>query len=520
VTDQAWAAELISRVRPPRSELDWAAVESAYSQVRLPEPRKRLGQFMTPPVVASLMAEWVLGCKPRTVLDPAVGLGIFPWTVLRRAPDVQVTALDIDPEMAAASMRLVPGLKTIHADFLSFDSPEKFDAVICNPPYVRHHTAKVPEEVYAFYSDVIGERLSRLTNIYALFLIEITRRLKQGGRAAVITPAEYLNADFGVAIKRHLVERGLLSGLIIFDHAAEVFGGALTTASIALIESPKSSAAGNVRVFRVSGIDDLAGLCAEIAGGPEVAGRNGRTVIIKRPMLDPLAKWQSLGKPGYAGRDEPLGDYVRCCRGIATGANHFFTLKRSEAEHFGLPEECLIPCVTKSSHVPGTSFDDSDLARLIEDDKRVLLVDTTSDHPAVRAYLDWGEAEGIDKRYLPAHRNPWYALDKREPAPIWVTVFGRKGFRFIRNRTSALNLTTFHCIYPDRLPSGLSVDDLAACLAGPDLRRAIEEQMRVYGGGLGKLEPRDVLRIRVALGSAEKSGQANAQRLTFQSEKC
>lgn len=498
MTKTSWASELFSSVRPPKSERDWMAIESVYANVCPPDQRKKLGQFMTPPVVASLMAEWVLGCEPETVLDPAVGLGIFPWTVKRQSPNVDITAFDIDPGMVAASMRLVPGLRTLQADFLNFSPNKSYDAIICNPPYIRHHSARVPEEVYSRYSDVIGERLSRLTNIYALFLIEITLQLKQGGRAAVITPAEYLNADFGVAVKRYLVERGFLSGLIIFDHAASVFGDAITTASIALIESPAHSAGRDIKVFRVDSLDVIARVQSELAGNARTPGQDSSAHVISRSDLDPRAKWQWLGRIEPSGEGPPLGDYVRCCRGIATGANHFFTLNRSEAKHFGLPPECLIPCVTKSSHVPGTSFDDADLTRLITENRKVFLVDTASNHPAVEDYLEWGEEQGIHKRYLPSHRSPWYALEKRERAPIWVNVFGRKGFRFIRNRTRALNLTTFHCIYPDRLPPELSIDDLADYLAGPDCLSAIQEQTRFYGGGLEKLEPRDVLRIRIS----------------------
>ena len=39
--------------------------------------RKDFGQFFTPSSVAHLMAEWVMKDYPKTILDPAFGLGIF-----------------------------------------------------------------------------------------------------------------------------------------------------------------------------------------------------------------------------------------------------------------------------------------------------------------------------------------------------------------------------------------------------------------------------------------------------------
>ena len=488
---EAWAGQLLSAFpHPPKCPEDWVNVESFHTSLCTIERRKKLGQFMTPPAVASFMAGWVLGCNPNIVLDPAIGLGIFPWTILNRAPNLKVLGFDIDPEMVKAARSLVPGLKARQEDFLTLQHQEHYDAIICNPPYIRHHAAKIPKELYAYYSEVIGERLSRLTNIYALFLIAITQRLKIGGRAAVITPAEYLNANFGVAIKRYLLEKGLLSGLVIFDHAAEVFGNALTTASIALLEAPARQEKNGVSIYRIKNISELEQLEQKLNSAP---------LISHSLSLVPEDKWQSIGQIAHHAQGSTLGDIVRCCRGIATGANHFFTLSCSEAEDFGLPKECLIPCITKSSHVPKTLFDETDLQRLIDSDRKVFLVNTAIDHPAVKEYLAMGEAQGIHKRYIPSHRNPWYALERREPAPIWVTVFGRGSFRFIRNRTKALNLTTFHCIYPKKtLPPGVSVEDLSAYLNSLECRSAIRMQMRVYGGGLEKLEPRDVLRIGVS----------------------
>ena len=51
------------------------------------------------------------------------------------------------------------------------------------------------------------------------------------------------------------------------------------------------------------------------------------------------------------------------------------------------------------------------------------------------------------RKFLTKSRKPWYALEKRPPAPIWVSVFNRNGVKFIRNEANISNLTTFHCVY-------------------------------------------------------------------------
>ena len=101
--------------------------------------------------------------------------------------------------------------------------------------------------------------------------------------------------------------------------------------------------------------------------------------------------------------------------------------------------------------------------------------------------------EGVNKKYLTASRNPWYALEKRPPAPIWVSVFNRKGLRFIRNYANVSNLTTFHCVYPQKnLFSDVSIDLLFAYLLTDTARKIFEDNSREFGNGLKKFEPNDL----------------------------
>ena len=108
------------------------------------EERYDLGQFFTPEPIARLMAEAIMEIAPTTVLDPAVGGG-----VLLRAlgPVPRRFGLDIDPsavEVAADSVGAQGGqVEVALGDCLDRTrwplATETFDAVIANPPYVRHH---------------------------------------------------------------------------------------------------------------------------------------------------------------------------------------------------------------------------------------------------------------------------------------------------------------------------------------------------------------------------------------------
>lgn len=455
--------------------------------------RRPLGQVFTPPAVAAPMTAWAVAHRPRRILDPCLGPGVFVQCVdeLRQRGivprDAEVRAYELDPRMvrayrAAAARRGEPWVRVTQGDFLRARPDGRFDAALCNPPYVRHHEHRLDETLFRRFDRLVGARLSRLTNIYGLFLLRIWSLLAEGGRAAIITPAEWLNADFGCALKRYLMAQNAIDGILQFDHVTSVFDGVLTTAAITLLRRGR----GEDEPVRLRGVRSVAEL-ERFDGG----------IAYARSQLDPSAKWSPLFQrhPGRNGRAVPLGEVARCVRGIATGANRYFVLKPSELAVAGIDRADVTPCVSKAGQVVASRLTTADVDRLIAADERVLLLTPREPpRPAVRRYLALGRRLGVHRRYLPQHRPCWYQPERREPAPIWVNVFARGPFRFVRNEAGVLHLTAYHGIYPQ---AGVDPERLHAALCGAGTQAELRRQMRIYGGGLRKLEPRDVERIGV-----------------------
>ena len=65
-------------------------LESDYIKNTPVSHRKNYGQFFTPPSVSRLMAQWVLKDEPKSILDPAFGLGIFYDEVIKLMPKRQI----------------------------------------------------------------------------------------------------------------------------------------------------------------------------------------------------------------------------------------------------------------------------------------------------------------------------------------------------------------------------------------------------------------------------------------------
>jgi len=481
--------------------------EEAFAAAVPHAQRRRNGQFFTPPRVAMAMVDWVSRRRPGCLLDPAVGPGIFPDCAARlprhqRPADIR--AFDIDARaLDHARRRLSDSGLSVHlwqADFLTAGFGERFDAIVCNPPYIRHHDASVPAEVYAELEERFGVRLSRATNVYALFLLRIASLLSERGRAAVITPAEFLNADFGVAVKQALLASGLLRGFVIFDHASSVFEGILTTAAITLLDA-RAAGSRAVRRVHIDSVDELETALHSFDADDGQA--DSPPLPASQYAPDPGEKWGNVEEVHDGGSASsmpmrPLSDFAVCSRGIATGANDFFTLTRSEAADWELPDAVLRPCVTKAAQVRESCWTAARMADLIAADKKAMLFDgaAAGEHPAVQRYIAHGETRGLHLRYLTRHRKPWFAVERRPPADIWVSTFGRGRLRFVLNQSAALSLTAFHAIYL-RPPFRGFAKHLLAFLQSDAGLAACRRQHRVYGDGLLKFEPRDVERLRV-----------------------
>ena len=451
--------------------------------------RKALGQFLTPRPIAALMAEWIAGHDPKSVLDPAVGTGILLQEMARVRPSVALRGYDVDDAcLAVARRRLTADLQ--QKSFLS-EPLGQLDAVIANPPYIRHHDLAFDTGLHARLSATIGARLSKLANAYTLFLIASLAALKPGGVAAFLLPAEFANANFAEPVKRWMLHSGLLKRVIYYDPSKRAFDDNLST--------------GCVLLFRNDGQGGDVEMCfadPDAAHDTWAAVTAAPSSILTRQSRDALAtskKWNHLVQSGDA-RALPgmvaLREIATTKRGIATGANSFFLLSRHAATDAGV-QDVTVGCVGKSKDVSGYVFGRDDFEALQASGaptRLVVLKETVT--AAHHAFVAAGEARGVDRMYLTSKRKPWFSMERQQIAPIWAAVFGRGAMRFVANDAGVHNLTAFHCVYPFIERPNL-VHALVACLNSRIVQSAAREHQRAYGGGLQKFEPRDLLDIPV-----------------------
>ena len=373
-------------------------------------------------------------------------------------------------------------------DYMFNDWENRYDGIICNPPYFKFHDYENKTTLKEI-EEKLGLKLNGFTNLYTLFLLKSAYQLNAGGRAAYIIPSEFLNSDYGKLVKSYLIKNKLLRYIIIFDFEENVFDDALTTASILLFANDNEKS--EVEFINIKTLEELFDLQKKFSAYPKIKSQNA----IAFSKLNPEIKWRAYYQEQNATRFKnlvPFSNFGKVVRGIATGANEYFTFNQSKAKQFNIDEKYLLPCVTKSVDIDGAFFTADDFANLKEQDRFVYLLNATEPkEPALKKYLAKGEAEEVNKKFLTASRNPWHTLEKRPPSPIWVSVFNRNGLRFIRNEAKISNLTTFHCIYLN-LFSEPKVDLLFAYLLTAISKDIFNDNRREYGNGLQKFEPNDI----------------------------
>jgi adenine-specific DNA-methyltransferase len=463
-------------------------VENQYILSTSLSHRKEFAQFFTPEIVARLMAKWILRNSPAKVLDPAFGLGIFYREIRKLDANVKCVGYEVDDFILSnidVSLLHDPMLSIEHMDYLVSELVF-YDAIICNPPYLRFQKFKNRLDILPKLQEQIGVDILGYANIASVFLFKSLYQLRPGGRLAYIMPYEFLNAGYGKKLKQILLDENFLQRIVIFENEKEIFPEAITTVCVLLCE--KGNAASTINVSFVTSQKEV----ESIDSFDELP-----TFSIDKRTLDHAKKWSPIFENLHTEVVIPAGfcklsEFGGFKRGIATGGNEFFTLSKGTISKWQIPEDMVTLCITKSMQVKSSIFTKKELSALIEDDAYIYLLDAKEpldEH--TKAYLSYGESLDIHKRYLTKIRKPWYKIENRTPSPLLFGVFSRNRYKIIRNYTDCLNLTCYHSFYPNMF--GFNYVDRLFLYFLSDLGNTIlKSNQRKYGDGLMKFEPNDL----------------------------
>ena len=481
---------------PKNLKFEDDVIKHQNNYINLVDPNylKSNGQYFTPIKISKWMYRWVNFVKPKTILDPAVGFGSLLIKFLGNKN--KITSVEKDKTIYKKIKRYFPKrIKVFNTDFFNLDKSYKFDGIISNPPYIRFQKRKLNKSIFTRYDKITNLKLSRLSNIYILFCIDLIERLKKNGRAAIIIPNEWMNANFGESFKKYLYKKLSLKKIIYISHNSLVFEKNLSTASILLFDNNSVSNSFLDLVY-VKNSEEFFNI------NPNSLNKDGKHWKIFRKdweQLINIKKWDSIfdiKSNRSKNKFIKLGDIVTSKRGIATGANNFFLHNYSFIKKNNLNLKNYKNCIGKAPYVPSLIFKNDDFNNLKSEDKNIYLFDPIHKLSLEeKEFIKKGEDQKINKLYLTSKRKIWFQQEQRKSSPIWIPVFNRKNIKFILNETNCLVLTSFHNIYPSVFLNKDEITALVGLLNLNDMKEYIMSQKRVYGGGLIKIEPKDILDI-------------------------
>lgn len=472
--------------------------------------RNQLGQFATPTALATDVLEHARTLLPPDVpirfFDPAIGTGSFYSALLRTFPRERIAeaaGFEIDPHYGEPARELWQGhpLTLTLGDFTKAEAPKptgQFNLIICNPPYVRHHHMDSAEKarLQAATTTACGVKIGGLAGLYCYFLALAHAWLADDGIAGWLIPSEFMDVNYGVSVKRYLLNHVELLQIQRFDPSDVQFGDALVSSAVVWFRKRRSAVEHQV----------------EFTYGGTLANPV-RRLSVAANALQTEAKWTRFPESEVreAATGLKLADFFKIQRGLATGDNNFFIMSRAQIAERRLPPELFKPILPGPRYVPTDEIEagpdgvpklERQLfmldCRLPEDEIRQW-------YPSLWAYLQTGKPT-VAERYLCRFRSPWYAQENRPPAPFVCTYMGRgdvkrgRPFRFLLNHSQATAANVYLLLYPK--------PPLAKALEGnANLARKVWEFLnaikpetllgegRVYGGGLYKMEPKELANV-------------------------
>ena len=344
----------------------------------------------------------------------------------------------------------------------------------------------------------LGLRANRLTNIWVPFVVTAAQSLREGGRLALVLPAELLQVSYANQLRSFLVSK--FSSIDIITCNQLLFHKAEQEIVLVLADGARPAPSTG---------DDCRVTMTEFDTVNEIVERSPSSVLANtqpKTVRHDSEKWlKYLLTPVEIDlmrelRQSPaitnLGSHASVDVGVVTGKNDFFVMRRERLAELELAE-FAVPLISRSRQLEGAFIECRDWVNLDASGERVHLLNlapingSTLSEPLSK-YIRMGEDEEVDKGYKCSKRSPWYAVPS-----VWEP----DGFllrqiynfpRIVLNSAGATCTDTIHRLNCNDEPQKV-IPNTYTFLTGA----SAEIEGRSYGGGILALEPTEAERLLV-----------------------
>ena len=457
------------------------------------------GQFWTPDWVAEAMISYVKK-NARLIFDPGTGTGAFFRALkkLDKTREIRFYGIDIDSKVIQAEIYNDQLCRVEVRDFIMNPPQKKFEAIIANPPYIRHHRIdKETKLLLRQLSKKITETvIDGRAGYHIYFLLRALDLLEDNGRLAFIMPADTCEGAFAKKLWNWITKNYCLEGVVTFDENATPFPAIDTNAIIFLIRKdvPKKEIFW-IRV-KEAFTNDLYYLIE--SDFKNIACDDLHVTI--RYLSEALDTGLSRPEQQNNNFKYHLRDFATVMRGIASGANEFFFLTKEEARELQIPNNFLKLAIGRTRDINDNIITKNHILELEKKGRPTLLL-SINERPekfpkSVIDYLNKGVILGLPNHSLIKQRKPWYKMENRKIPPLLFTYLGRRNSRFIKNEAAVVPLTGFLCVYPKKSTEKY-VNALWEILNHSETLKNLLLVGKSYGSGAVKVEPRNLERLPI-----------------------
>ncbi len=462
--------------------------------------RKARGAFFTPPSIAKFITSWAVRGVGDRILEPSAGDAAFlvPGVTRLRALGAEagidhrptVHGVEIHASSAAEGSRRVEEAggraNLVVQDFFDFESSERFDAVVGNPPYIRYQDfsgeARVKSRAAAARA---GVDINGLASSWAAFVVHSTSFLVPGGRLGFVLPAELLSVNYAGPIRKFLFDRFASVDLVLFTE--RVFPEAEADVVLLLADGYAQGPTDHARIQQSQNADTLGDLSTALRWSPS----------------DPAAKWtpslldtesfELYSSLLHEGHFTELKNWGSTTLGAVTGNNGYFALSELSVRELKLEPSDVTPLSPPGSrHLRGLGYGTPDWKSHLEEGARGWLFRPVGNpSKAALKYIRQGERDGVDQAYKCRVRTPWWRVPVVSKADLFLTYMNADSVRVSANTAGVRHLNSVHGITlaPEYNRVGRAVLAMGSLSAMTLL--GAEMMGRAYGGGLLKIEPRE-----------------------------
>jgi adenine-specific DNA-methyltransferase len=457
------------------------------------------------------------------VFDPSFGDGRFlsaAATHLRtvgvRAPHRRLFGVELDSEAASRPAALkgmrVPNGQLLEGDFFSTDlsswGGRRFDAIVGNPPYVRHHLlSQKSKRLAQAHARRVGVTLSERADCWAYFCAALLDYLEPEGRLAILLPGAILHANYALPLLHALSEARGRARLIriqqrLFDDVIErtvvllIDGGCRQPGvdyreveDLPELRSVLGEAPSSRRGWRSS-----ASAAPEPTGSPTTRLRTRLRWFVSQEVETVWASVTALPEVRC------LGDVAQIRIGVVTGANSFFVINAARARELrGRGRRVrTIPIVSRGGWLQGLRWTAHDQAARADQASHLLVVAPDARFtPALIAHIADGERLGLHERVHCAGRDVWYSLEDERAPDLFLPYMGASSPRLVLNQAGATCTNAVHRVALIGTQVGAAA--LAAASWTSLYRLSAELFGRSYGAGVLKLELGEAAQLRLAI---------------------